>query len=242
MAKKYDGTYSSEGPGPNTGGFPVGDAPYTSGVAGGRSLIRRERMRARTTVTIQGLDAAIALFERVPDALFQQLSRRVAGSTIIMQQEIVRAIRQRHKVRTGGWIRSWQARVLALKRGGPGQLAGGTVVGHVDSAHPASFLHATNRSTTIHSKGRRMPVPLSEEAKRVGHPRNMEGRLQFLYSKKTGRMFKVEKVGDQTIYHYELRKSVTIQGSGYLEYAIDKAAGRIFQEVGEGVHLAVEQG
>ena len=209
-----------------------GDKPFSTGVAGGRSLVRRERFRGRVTVDVKGLKEVLKYTEKLGDVLVVNLARRITIASVIVQRAIQRNITKRFVQRTGKFRKSWQLRLITKRKGGAGQLAGGSVVGIVGSDHPAAFIQDVGG--VINAKGKPMPVPLTDEAKM----RKAAGMPQSLVTTATG--FLVDASRTPPIFHFVLARSVSLQGTNYLHEALQIAEPQIFEHVGEGIRLAVE--
>lgn len=209
------------------------DKPFTSGVAGGRSLVRRERMRARVSVEVKGLEEMLEYTKKLGDRVLREMARRITIATVIAQREVMNNIRRRFVQRTGGLRKSFQIRIITKRAGGPSQLLGGSVVGILGSDHPGANLLDEGGLVSA-KRAQAMPIPLSAEAQRkkaAGFPRD-------LVSTTSG--FLVEKSGADTIFHFVLAKTASIQGTNYFGEAIQRAEPKIEEAVGEGMRVAIQ--
>lgn len=211
------------------------DPPFSSGVAGGRSLVRRERMRARVTVKVTGLREMLEFSNKLGDKLLKQMARRITIATVLAQREVMNNVRRRFVQRTGGLRKSFQIRIVSKRAGGPSQLAGGSVVGILGSDHPGANLLDEGGIVRAKKKAA-MPIPLTEEAKQ----KKAAGFDRPLATTPGG--FLVEKQGGQTIYQFVLAKSASIQGTNYFGEAIQKVEPKIEAAVGEGLRIAIQSG
>lgn len=212
------------------------DPPFSSGVAGGRSLVRRERMRARVTVKVTGLKEMLEFTNKLGDRLLRQMARRMTIVTVLAQREVMNSVRRRFTQRTGGLRKSFQIRIVSKRAGGPSQLAGGSVVGIIGSDHPGANL-LDEGGTVSPKKSAAMPIPLSEEAKQ----KKAAGFDRPLFTTAGG--FLVEAQGVRNlVWHFVLAKSASIQGTNYFGEAIQRTEIKFADQMGEGLRVTIKGG
>lgn len=213
------------------------DPPHSTGVAGGRSLIRRERMRSRVTVKVEGYAEMLEYVEKLGDKVLRAMIRRITIATVIAQREVINNVRRRFVQRTGGLRKSFQIRLITRRAGGPGQLAGGTVIGIMGSDHPGANL--LDQGGVVRAKrAAAMPVPITEAArnrKRAGY-----GTLTLVPS---GFLIDI-LIGEHITRNwvFVLAKTVSVQGTNYFGEAMQKAEPKIEATVGEGIKIAIQSG
>lgn len=183
----------------------------------------------------------------------------IKGSVGLFMEQLAAGILKRSPslMMEAAWIATGEVKreVFASAKGGTGALArsfepkalkgeeGKTVVGTFSDL---PYAGPQDEGSTIRAKSGMLAIPLSDKARRTAGlwPRDWPQGVLHLVKRKSGPPLLVENKNNKSIFHYVLKKSISLSGSplvGYLDRATKASTPEIEDLIGGEIQAEIDE-